>query len=452
VDPAGRELPERHEGRLQFRGPSTTSGYFRNPDETRLLFHENWLNSGDLAYIAEGDIYITGRTKDIIIRAGRNIYPQELEEAVGDIAGIRKGNVVAFGSSDPDAATERLVIVAETNETEPQLLEKLRSKINGLTTDLLGMPPEDIVLTKPRTILKTSSGKIRRSANRELYERGRLGKRQRPAWLQMMRIAVEGLKPRVRRMALSASAGLYAAYCWFLFGLLAPFTWLLVVALPQLSRRWAVVRGAARAFVRTSRILLSVEGLENLPRDRACVLVANHASYLDSLALVAAIPFQLSFVAKTELARRLITRLPLDRLQTHFVERFDKQKGIEDARSIGQSATGERLLVFFAEGTFTRAPGLLPFHMGAFVTAIERAMPVVPVAIRGTRSMLRSNSWFPRRGTITIHVGKPVEPDEMKRGASADVWAAAVKLRDMVREDILRHCREPDLAQEKWPI
>jgi 1-acyl-sn-glycerol-3-phosphate acyltransferase len=196
----------------------------------------------------------------------------------------------------------------------------------------------------------------------------------------------------------------------------------------------------------------AVQVQPNLPRDRACVLVANHASYLDSLALVAALPRQLSFVAKAELAGRLITRLPLDRLQTHFVERFDKQKGIEDARSIGRSATGERPLVFFAEGTFTRAPGLLPFHMGAFVTAVERAAPVVPIAIRGTRSMLRSDSWFPRRGTITIHIGKPVEPDEMKRGAFADVWAAAVKLRDMVREDILRHCGEPDLAQEKWPI
>lgn len=191
---------------------------------------------------------------------------------------------------------------------------------------------------------------------------------------------------------------------------------------------------------------------DHLRRHRACVLVANHASYLDSLALVAALPRQLSFVAKAELAGRLITRLPLDRLQTHFVERFDKQKGIEDARSIGRSATGERPLVFFAEGTFTRAPGLLPFHMGAFVTAVERAAPVVPIAIRGTRSMLRSDSWFPRRGTITIHIGKPVEPDEMKRGATADVWAAAVKLRDMVREDILRHCGEPDLVQEKWPI
>ena len=111
VDTAGRELPERQEGRLEFRGPSTTSGYYRDADNTRKLFHQDWLDSGDLAYIANGEVYITGRIKDIIIRAGRNIYPHELEEAVGNISGIRTGRVAAFGSVDTRTATERLLPV-----------------------------------------------------------------------------------------------------------------------------------------------------------------------------------------------------------------------------------------------------------------------------------------------------------------------------------------------------
>ncbi|MGB5716595.1 MAG: AMP-binding protein, partial [Gammaproteobacteria bacterium] len=97
VDQAEHELPERLEGRLEFSGPSTTSGYYRDVDNTRKLFHQNWLDSGDLAYIANGEIYITGRIKDIIIRAGRNIYPHELEDAVGNISGIRTGRVAVFG-------------------------------------------------------------------------------------------------------------------------------------------------------------------------------------------------------------------------------------------------------------------------------------------------------------------------------------------------------------------
>jgi len=91
VDEAGYELGERREGRLEFRGPSTTRGYFRNENKTRELFHDGWLDSADRAYMAGGDVYITGRIKDIIIRAGRHLYPQEIEEAVADIPGIRKG-------------------------------------------------------------------------------------------------------------------------------------------------------------------------------------------------------------------------------------------------------------------------------------------------------------------------------------------------------------------------
>ena len=110
VDAAGRELPERREGRLEFRGPSATSGYFRSAEATRRLLHGEWLDSGDLAYVAEGDVYLTGRVKDVIIRGGRNIYPYEVEEAVGDIPGLRKGCVAVFGSPDPVSGTERVVV------------------------------------------------------------------------------------------------------------------------------------------------------------------------------------------------------------------------------------------------------------------------------------------------------------------------------------------------------
>ena len=89
IDQSGRELPERREGRLQFKGPSATKGYFRDEEKTRALFDGEWLESGDLGYIAGGDVFITGRTKDVIIRAGRNIYPHELEELVGNIEGVR---------------------------------------------------------------------------------------------------------------------------------------------------------------------------------------------------------------------------------------------------------------------------------------------------------------------------------------------------------------------------
>src|SRR5271155_4385721 len=114
VDADGINLGERREGRLWFRGPSATRGYYRNPNATRDLLRDgDWIESGDLAYWGEGEIYITGRAKDVIIKAGRNLYPHEVEEIAGRVAGVRTGCVVAFGAPDERTGTERLVVAAE---------------------------------------------------------------------------------------------------------------------------------------------------------------------------------------------------------------------------------------------------------------------------------------------------------------------------------------------------
>ena len=196
VDPAGVELPERREGRVQFRGPSATTGYFENPEATADLLSGDWLDSGDLGYMAGGEIFITGRRKDIIIRAGRNIYPSELEEAVGAVPGIRRGNVAVFGATDPGSGTEKLVVLAETRETDASAHEKIRSDINALATDLIGTPVDDVVLAPPQTVPETSSGKIRRATSRELYENGGVGKPPRAMWFQIARMTVRGFMAR----------------------------------------------------------------------------------------------------------------------------------------------------------------------------------------------------------------------------------------------------------------
>jgi len=118
VDDLGLEVGERREGRLEFRGPSATSGYFDNEAKTRELICGGWLDSGDRAYMAGGDVYITGRIKDLIIRGGQHIYPQEIEAAIAGIPGVRKGCVAVFGVADPASGTERVVILAETRETD----------------------------------------------------------------------------------------------------------------------------------------------------------------------------------------------------------------------------------------------------------------------------------------------------------------------------------------------
>lgn len=452
VDGTGRELPERYEGRLQFRGPSATSGYFRNPGDTARLFQGEWLDSGDLAYIAGSDLFLTGREKDIIIRAGRNIYPQELEAAVGELPGIRKGNVVVFGTADKAAGTEKLVVLAETKEEDQEKLDMLRQDIDGLAIELTGAAADDIILAPTGTILKTSSGKIRRAGNRGLYESGRLHRGEAAAKWQYARIAMAGLAPEMRRLRRTVSERIFASYCWGIFWLLAPLTWLSVMTMPNPSWRWSIMRGIAGFLGRATFTPLTIQGKENLPRDRSCVMVANHASYLDSFVAVAAIPMEFSFVAKAELTGGFLDRAFLNRIRTEFVERFDKQKSVEDAHRIALSAAGGRSIFFFAEGTFTRIPGLLPFHMGAFLTAAEANVPVVPIAIRGTRSILLEDTKFPRRGSITVTIGRPLDPAALADDPASGLWATAIRLRDLSRDHILRHCGEPDLAEANSPL
>jgi len=453
VDPAGHELPDRQEGQVQFRGPSATSGYFRNPDETARLFDGEWLNSGDLAYMARGDVYITGRSKDVIIRAGRNIYPDELEEAVGNIPGIRKGRVAAFASHAPGADTERLVIMAETREQEPEVLQQLRTRVNVIAADLAEASPDEVVLAPPNTVLKTSSGKIRRAASRELYESNQLGKPQKPVAWQLTRLALASLLPQLRRTRQVLSARLFGLYARLLFWLLVPGVWLSVVLLPRLAWRWAIMRAATRALAWATGTPFRIQGLEHLPPPgQSCVLVSNHASYLDSPALVMASRRQFSFVAKAELKQNLATRVFLRRIRAVFVERFDQQKGIIDARRLVKAAQQGTSLVFFPEGTFARVSGLLPFHMGAFVAAAEAGVPVVPVAIRGTRSILRADTWLPRRGAVTVTFGEAIYPRPDRAGTAESHWATALQLRNATRSFILSQCGEPDLAHERVTI
>ena len=445
VDGAGRELPDRRQGRLQFRGPSSTAGYFRNAEATKELFDGDWLESGDLAYAAGGDIYITGRIKDIIIRAGRNIYPNELEETVGDLDGVHQGNVAVFGSADPRTGTERLVVLAESRRRDETVRADLLAAITAAATDLMGAPPDDVVLAPPNTVLRTSSGKVRRAATRDLYEQGLIGKARRSVRWQIVRLALAGVGPRLRRAWESGIAVAYAAWAWTVLAVLVVPTWLLVAVLPGEAAPWNAARGAVRLLFALLGIRIRVQGAENLPHDgQPVVLVCNHSSYIDGPVLVAALPRSARFVAKGELTGSFVTRVFLERIGALFVERFDTEKSVADARAVAQAADAGRPLVFFPEGTFRRMAGLLPFHMGAFTVAVDADALVIPLIMRGTRSILREKSAFPRRGAITITIDKPIPPP-----AGEEAWAAAIGLRDETRRRILARTGEPDLAHER---
>ena len=171
VDPETKtELPERHVGELLLRGTSVTPGYYKRPDATSAMFHEGWLCTGDLAYTLDGELVICGRIKDVIIVGGRNVFPEDIERAVGTIDGVRAGNVIAFGI-DGYKGKETVIVVAEVKDVD---LDRVRADIHHSALEVSGLPPRDVMLVKPGTLPKTSSGKLQRAKCRELYLDGGL--------------------------------------------------------------------------------------------------------------------------------------------------------------------------------------------------------------------------------------------------------------------------------------
>jgi 1-acyl-sn-glycerol-3-phosphate acyltransferase len=443
VDDAGRELGERQEGMLEFRGPSVTQGYFRNEAKTKELFRDGWVKSGDRAYIANGDIHITGRVKDIIIRAGRNTYPHEIEEAISAIPGIRKGGVAAFGSPDPQNGTERLIVMAETKEANPEARAKLIAAAHEVVTTIAGSAADDIVLVPPRGVPKTSSGKVRRSSAKELYETGRTDVKQSGVWWQIARLALSSAGRSASNIGRLVGETLYAAWWWLVISLGFLTAYVTTMVLPTLSMRWSALRGITRTALALARIPVNVTGLERLPKGNAVILF-NHTSYMDAIVIAAVLPGEPAFVAKKEFAEQVFAGSFMRRLGVAFVERFDAAASLADADAMTGMAKEGRLFVFFPEGTFTRRAGLMGFYMGAFKVAAEANLPVVPGTLRGVRTMLRGDQWFPRRTPIDVVIEQPIEP------AGTD-FAAMLAMRDAARAAMLKHAGEPDLGLLEKP-
>jgi 1-acyl-sn-glycerol-3-phosphate acyltransferase len=434
VDARGRPVRDRVEGRLEFRGPSVSAGYLRNPAATRAAVRDGWMDSGDLGYVSEGELFITGRRKDVIIKGGRNLYPEGVEEVVGNTPGIRKGCVAAFGAADPEIGTERLVVVAESREKAPEARERLRAAVIEQVVATVGIPPDAVVISDPGSVLKTSSGKVRRSATRDAYLSGQLGAR-RSAWSQWARFLITDLVAGGRRLATRGLALSYVGYVGVLLLLTLPALWALALLLPRGRAVDGLVRVCCRVVLALAGCPIRVEGLENLGATGTAVLAANHASYVDPVALAAALPAEFRFVAKRELAAAPFIGTVIRKVGHLTVERTDLSRSVADAERVTAVLRGGTSLLLFPEGTFDRPPGLLPFKLGAFKAAVEARCPVLPIAVRGTRDILPANTWLLRPGRITVVIGVPIKPEDTG-------WREMVRLRDAVRAEIARRSGE----------
>jgi acyl carrier protein len=434
VDEQGNVLGERQQGRVFFRGLSMTSGYFRNPKATEaIMTDDGWMDSGDLAYWANGEIFVTGRLKDCIIKSGRNIIPQEIEAATAEVTGVRRGCIAAFGTVDEETGTERLVVAAETRATRPDELERIEAAVIEKIDLVLGIPPDLVLLVRPHAIPKTSSGKIRRNETRRLYLTGKLNAGKRAPWVQIVRLrfeqfglwmdlALQRLGTHVRRWFNSA-AMLGAASVAGVFARLAP------------GRQAAaeIVHSAARNLLAWSAERVGLRGDEDIAKGKPAVFVANRAGVLDPLVLAGKLrsPFLVADSAALSLlpakARFLLQPLVVPKLNGDAVPRGGTlRERIQRALKEGHS------IVIFADSAVGASPERSRFRLDAFQAATSLGCTIIPIGIRGTAELFGAH----RRTTASwarIRIGEPVIP---KVSGPGDL----IELRECVREAIVKLC------------
>jgi len=456
VDENSVEVPDRTEGFLWFRGPSATTGYYRNAEATEKLLplgpaqspdEYAWVNSGDRAYRAEGEIYVTGRVKDIIIKGGRNLYPHEVEDLAARVEGIRKGCIVAFGMKDEASGTEKLVVVAEVRGGEPAARAKIAAAVTEQISQGLGLPPDRVELIPPGSIPKTSSGKLRREETKQLYLAGTLSAGKPPAWVQILKLGVSGAS---RGGARSLASGLhrifealYGAYFLVVFLL-----WIIptCAGVRLFKDRLAAGRYTSAALKFLFALLfirVRVVGKEFMDTPGGKIYAANHASYFDVVVLMEALGVPYRFIAKNEVHKmpfigtflRKGGHLSFDRNNAR--SRLRQTLEMEDYLRKGES------IFIFPEGTFTPEEGLRLFQLGTFKASMDTGVPIIPVSIAGARKVMRDGSYLPRHSSITITLSPPIYP-RPAQNAEAD-WQEVIRLRDTTREAIGRHIAEPVL-------
>ncbi len=241
----------------------------------------------------------------------------------------------------------------------------------------------------------------------------------------------------MRRAGRAVADLAFAAYAWALFAVLGLSVVALLALLPRVRWRWKVARGAVRLLARLTGTAVTVHGLDRLPA-RPCVAVANHSSWLDGVLLPTVLPTSFHFVTAEVFQRQALSGFVLKRLGAEFVERYEREHGVADTDRLATLVRAGQWLAIFPEGHLARAPGLRPFHMGAFVVAAQAGAPVVPIGIHGTRTILRPDHRFPRRGAINIAIGQPIEPNGTD-------WASAIELQRTARNAVLHLSGEPDV-------
>lgn len=405
-------LPEGRQGHIELRGPSMMSGYLGYEPSPE------WLRVGDLGFFWRGELYITGRSKDLIVVGGRNIHPNDLEAAVGQIEGVRPGCVAALGVESE--GTQRIVLLAEVRKKSPELRSLIQSTIHEVAA-----VPAEVVMLEPRTLPKTPSGKIRRQESKQRY----LDDQLRPS-----KITLSSFRQALGAWS-SATPGklkqaLRGAWCW---------SWML--------KCWFDLVVLKRPTGRSIRSLLKRLGVELKVSGQPfghgpLMVVANHASLLDSLILLAAWQGEpLRFAISDSSARHpLLRRIARD----HVTVRRGLGEAASALEKLTESLNRSECLAVFPEGGIEFSSGLRGFASGAFQAVSTAGARLQPVAISGSRQILAQGEAIPYPGVVEV---KFLDVMESEMGDFQEAASLSRKARAAIAKELPEHCWETRLSR-----
>lgn len=436
VDDFGYELPDRYVGNLQFNGPSSMCGYYRDLEATKKIYHNDWWDTGDLAYLDQGEIFIAGRKKEIIIKAGRNLSPGGIEELVSQVPGIRGGCVVAFGVESTLEGTEEIILIAETQQKRPSKPDQIIQNIRNQVSTTQYMVPDKIILVPPHTLPKTSMGKIHREACKIAYLDDQL--KQPSGVIQLAKIRTKSFLAKLHYYLIKTAQLIYSIYALFVLVITIGPGYLSLWILPR-KLSATILHYCTRNFFRFIFCPIQIINKQNLYKYKRIIFLPNHTSYFDVFVLTAVLPPNTRFVAKKEVTQTPFIRTVIRKLKHILLDRKHYPEGITKAtKEIEQALNEQNPVVIFPEGTFTYAAGLRPFKFGSFKIAVDKNVPVLPIASQGIRKILREGQRLLKPGSIKITVGEPLFPQ-------GNDWEEIIRLRAETREQILIHCGEPSL-------
>ncbi len=435
IDDAGHDVDDRVIGRVIFKGPSMMQGYYRNPEATAAAMVGEYIDSGDYAYQIDGEIFITGRRKDLIIKAGRNYYPEEIEGVIAGVEGARKGCIIAFGVHDDRWSTEKLVVVLEHKLQSSKEHSSFKNEISSRVNNAIGIPPDEIILIPPGAIPKTSSGKLQRSKCKAMYSDKKLTAKRVPMWIQIARLSLKAGVHKLWRSFKKTCRFFYSIYVYLVLIMSVPGMWLFSIILPQKIGR-SFVKGWARLALCLSGMPVRLVNKQGWAKSGKCIYVANHSSYIDAVVLFSVLPSKTLLIGKKEVFKYPFIGRIAKTLGAMPVDRYDFAKNIEDTKKITEYVSKEGSIALFPEGTFTYMVGIRDFKLGAFRIAADTKASIIPLAIRGTRNIFRGTNPLLCPGKITVIVNKPIEP-------LGDDWEEVTRMHRCARQILSEASQEP---------